>query len=213
MEPVHARKYPRIPVDLPVHYAREETDEEARATMLGGGGMFVGTSQIVPPGTPLTVRFRPAKHLPVMEAKARVCYCLDGQGIGIEFTRIDPQHRQYILRLIHHRTGERRRFPRVPLATQVQHGEGSFVGFSRDISTGGMFVETNQHLDPGIKLNLRFHLEIDSPIVMAEAEVLYQVPKVGIGLHFAELSQEDFERIRDFVSRNYQPTPVVEKKR
>jgi c-di-GMP-binding flagellar brake protein YcgR len=212
MEPVRARKYPRIPVDLPVHYAREGTEEEARAQMLGGGGMFVGTAQVIPPGTPLTVRFRPAKHLPVMEATARVCYCLEGQGIGVEFTRIDPQHRQCILRLIHHRTGERRRFPRVPLATQVMHAGGSFVGFSRDISTGGMFVETNEALDPGSKLDLRFHLEIDTSIVRAQAEVLYQVPKVGIGLHFEELSQEDFERIRDFVSRNSQPTPAAEGK-
>lgn len=212
MEPVHARKYPRIPVDLPVRYEREDTEETTRAKILGGGGMFLGISQVIPPGTLLTVRFRPAKHLPVMEAQARVCYCVEGQGIGVEFTRIDPQHRQYILRLIHHRTGERRRFPRVPLATQVQHAEGSFVGFSRDISTGGMFVESTEPLEPGSQLSLRFHLEIDTPILMAEAEVLYQVPRVGIGLHFRELSQEDYQRIRDFVSRKIQPAALAEKR-
>jgi c-di-GMP-binding flagellar brake protein YcgR len=200
MEPSRARKYPRIPVDLPVEYSSESGEDTGRALMMGGGGMFLGISQRLMPGTNLTVRFRPAKHLPVVEAKARVCYLISGQGIGIEFTEISAEHRKYILRLIHHRKGDQRRFPRVPLATQVQHVEGSLIGFSRDVSTGGMFVETNQPLDPGTHLNLRFHLESDAPIVKAEADVLYEVPKIGIGLQFTEVSPEDYERIRAYVS-------------
>lgn len=201
MEPAGARKYPRIPVDLNVRYSKESVEDRSRGLMLGGGGMFLGVSQIIPVGTELVIRFRPAKHLPLVEAKVRVCYCLEGRGIGIEFTDIQPEHRQSILRLIHHRRKENRRFPRVPLATQVQHAEGSFIGFSRDISTGGMFVETNQPMEPGATLDLRFHLDQDESIVKAEGQVLYVVPRVGIGLSFAEIMPEDFERIRSFVSR------------
>jgi c-di-GMP-binding flagellar brake protein YcgR len=201
MEPTRVRKYPRIPVDLPVEYSSPEAAEHARGLILGGGGMYIGTSQTLTPGTPLTVRFRPAKHLPVVEARARVCYLVAGQGIGVEFLDISTEHRDSILRLIHHRMKERRRFPRAPLATQVQHAEGTFIGFSRDISTGGMFVETDRAIEPGTKMNLRFHLEPQEPIVKADAEVLYQVPKVGIGLQFTEVSPEDFERINVFVSR------------
>jgi c-di-GMP-binding flagellar brake protein YcgR len=200
MEPSRARKYPRIPVNLPVDYSSDSGEERARALMMGGGGMFLGVSQTLAPGTHLTVRFRPAKHLPVVEAKARVCYLVAGQGIGIEFTEISPEDRKYILRLIHHRKGDLRRFPRVPLATQVQHAEGSLIGFSRDVSTGGMFVETNQALEPGTRLNLRFHLGNDDLIVKAEAEVLYNIKKVGIGLHFTEVSPEDYARLGTFVS-------------
>jgi hypothetical protein len=165
MEPSRARKYPRIPVDLPVEYSVEAGADRTRALMMGGGGMFLGAAQPLIPGTDLAVRFRPAKHLPVVEAKARVCYLVPGRGIGIEFTHIQPEHRQHILRLIHHRSASRRRFPRVPLATQVEYAEGSLIGFSRDVSTGGMFVETNQSLDPGERLNLRFHLDDEEPIV------------------------------------------------
>ncbi len=200
MEPVRERKYPRIPVDLPVQCFLESAEDRAQALMLGGGGMFVGTSQSFSPGTHLRVRFRPAKHLPVMEIKARVCYLVPGKGIGIEFTDISPENRNYILRLIHHRKSENRKYPRVPLATQVTHDLGSLIGFSRDISNGGMFIETNQRLDPGIRLNLRFHLDTQDPIVKAEADILYEIPKVGIGLQFTEVSPEDFDRIRAFVA-------------
>ncbi len=213
MEPAGARKYPRIPVDLPAQYSVEGTEDEARVQMLGGGGMFLGTSQVIPAGSVLTVRFRPAKHLPTMEAKAVVRYCEDGKGIGIEFTDINPQNRQYILRLIHHRMQEQRRFPRVPMATQVTHTEGSFIGFSRDISTGGMFVESNMPLEPGTRLNLRFHLEGQDSIVKAEAEALYVVPRVGIGLSFTEILPEDYNRIQAFVADKTKRPPETSKRR
>jgi c-di-GMP-binding flagellar brake protein YcgR len=203
MEPVRERKYPRISVDLPVQYVAESREDRGQAMMLGGGGMFIGTSHTLAPGTHLAIRFRPAKHLPVVEAKARVCYLVAGQGIGIEFTDIEPEHRKYILRLIHHRKSEQRKFPRVPLATQVLHDQGSMIGFSRDISNGGMFIETNQILDPGTRLNLRFHLDPQDPIVRAEADVLYGIPKIGIGLQFTEVLPEDYERIRAFVASRY----------
>jgi c-di-GMP-binding flagellar brake protein YcgR len=201
MEPTRARKYPRIAVDLPVEYFAESGTDRTRALMMGGGGMFLRTAQPLVPGTDLLVRFRPAKHLPVVEAKARVCYLVPGRGIGVEFTDIQSQHRRHILRLIHHRNARQRHFPRVLLATQVEHAEGSLIGFSRDLSTGGMFVETNQLLDPGQRLNLRFHLDNEEAIVKTEAEVLYQIPRVGIGLQFTEVSPEDYERIREYVTR------------
>ena len=162
--------------------------------------MFLGTAQPLALGTDLVVRFRPAKHLAIVEAKARVCYLVPGHGIGIEFTDIQPEHRQHILRLIHHRNASQRRFPRVPLATQVEFDAGSLIGFSRDVSAGGMFIETNQALDPGARLNLRFHLNNDEPIVKTEAEVLYQIPRVGIGLQFTEISPEDYARVRKYIS-------------
>jgi c-di-GMP-binding flagellar brake protein YcgR len=211
MEPSRARKYPRMAVDLPVEYSVETGADRTHALMMGGGGMFLGTAQPLAPGTDLVVRFRPAKHLPVVEAKARVCYLVPGRGIGIEFTDIQAEHRQHILRLIHHRSASRRRFPRVPLATQVEHPEGSLIGFSRDVSTGGMFVETNQTLDPGLRLNLRFHLDNEEPIVKTEAEVLYQIPRVGIGLQFTEVLPEDYERIREYVSRRDSSAESLEK--
>ncbi len=200
MEPVRQRKYPRMPVDIPVQYESASGEDRGQALMIGGGGMFIGTSHTFNPGALLTVRFRPARHLPVMEVKARVCYLVAGEGIGIEFLNIEPEHRNYILRLIHHRKSEQRRFPRAPLATQVLHDQGSIIGFSRDISYGGMFIETNQMLDPGTRLNLRFHLDPQDPIVKAEADILYGIPKVGIGLQFTEVLPEDYDRIRAFVA-------------
>ena len=200
MERTPIRKYPRIEASFPVECRTGEGTQQVRALTLGGGGLFLGTAQMLAPDTELVIHFRPAKHLPVIEARARVRYQLPDKGIGIEFTEIAPEHRQMILRLIHHRMAEKRRFPRAPLATQVEHVAGTLIGFSKDISLGGMFIETNEPLVVGSKVKLLFHLDDTGAAVPATAEVLYAVLKVGIGVRFLDVSPADQARISAHVS-------------
>jgi c-di-GMP-binding flagellar brake protein YcgR len=201
MELHHLRRFPRISFNEPVEYTLDDTTQRARALTLGGGGLFLGISEQIPPGTELTVRFRPAKHLPTVEARARVCYQSADEGVGIEFTEIKPEDRQRILRLILHRIPEKRRFPRAPLAVQVEHEAGMLIGFSRDISVGGMFIETKEPPPTGSHLKLRFYLDEGGPIVLATAEVVYAVAKLGIGVHFIEISPADRSRIDVYVTK------------
>lgn len=178
-----------------------EKTVRTHASTLGGGGLFIEDGQQLQPlGAEIQVRFRPAKHLPYFQARARICYVVEGKGSGIEFTNIVPEDRQLILRLIHHKTANRRESPRVPLATQINIEDSMALAFSRDLSVGGMFIETKVPCEVGTPIDLRFHLNEDTPVVIASALVRYLVPNMGMGVQFTEMEWEDRNRIRRFVA-------------
>jgi c-di-GMP-binding flagellar brake protein YcgR len=197
----HLRRYPRTPVDLPIEYAWEGGRRRTRALTLGGGGLFLGILQPIAPGTELAVQMRPAKHLDLVQVRGMVRYWLPSHGIGLEFTKIKPGDRQMILRLIRHRMAEKRGFLRAPLAVQVGHQEGTFIGISRDISIGGMFIETNKPVSSDSNLKLRFNLDDGGPTVITAAAVRYAVEKLGIGVQFVDLLPADRGRIDMFVAK------------
>ncbi len=201
MPETHHRKYPRVEADITVEYNMDTGPGRARASWLGGGGMFLGVGQQLSPGTEMTLRFRPAKHLPVMSVRAIVRYEVAGQGVGIEFSEIDPQHREMILRLIHHRMLEQRHYPRAPLAAQVEDPAGTQIGFSKDLSAGGMFIEVTKSVPIGSRISLIFHLDDGGEAVKVEGEVLYSVVKLGIGVRFLNLAPEYERRIEAYVAK------------
>jgi len=201
MEQDHHRKYPRVSADISVEITSGVENKKTKATVIGGGGLFLGTAQAVEVGTEMTVRFRPAKHLPVIEARARVCYHVPEEGLGIEFTKIDPKHREMILRLVHRRMEDKRLHPRAPLATQVEYPEGTMIGFSKDISVGGMFIELTTSIPVGTRLQVLFHLEDGGDALKTEAEVMYSILKLGVGVRFRHLDPAARERIEAYVAK------------
>ena len=74
--------------------------------------------------------------------------------------------------------------------------------FSRDVSRGGMFVDTRDPLPIGTEIALCFHLNDGGPIVVALGEVKYHVTKLGMGVQFLELSPADRKRIDDYVAKS-----------
>lgn len=195
------RRYPRVPVRFPVECRVGDKNFRARAAILGGGGIFVELKDAPDPGAEASLRFRPARHLPFIKAKAKVCCHLPGQGVAFEFSEIAPEDRQLILRLVEHKKGDRRQFPRVRLATQVECEAATILTFSRDVSAGGMFVETNTPLPTGSILTLRFNLDNQASVV-SKGVVTYQVRKFGMGVHFLDLTPEDRKSIEEYASRN-----------
>jgi hypothetical protein len=105
-----------------------------------------------------------------------------------------------ILRLVHRRLEEKRQHPRAPLATQVEYPAGTLIGFSKDISMGGMFIELTQPIPVGTRLNVLFHLEDGGDAVRSEAEVKYSVLKLGVGVQFVKLEAADRKRIETYVA-------------
>jgi c-di-GMP-binding flagellar brake protein YcgR len=194
------RKYPRVPSAIPVEYSLGDRTVRARASQLGGGGLFL-QNQELPEGTEISLRFRPARHLPVVQVRGRVCYTLPSRGSGVEFIEIRHEDHEMILRLIHHKMANRRRSPRVPLATQIYCQDCMSLAFSRDLSQGGMFIETREPCPVGAEMALRFHLNDGGPIVVALAEVKYSIAKLGMGVEFLELSPTDRKRIDDCVAK------------
>jgi len=195
------RRSPRVSVSFPVEFTVGDQTFREHASTLSGGGLFIACQEKLEPGTIVTLQFRPAKHLPLMEAKARVCYHIASQGAALEFTEIQPEHRQMLLRLIHHKTGDKRKFPRSPLATQIGCEECVSLAFSRDVSLGGMFVETSDPQPVDTLLNVRFNLDDDGPVVIAMARVAYQITKLGMGVEFLEISPGDIERLEAYIAR------------
>jgi len=188
---------------FPVEFTLGSETHRERASTLGGGGIFMACQRPPAQGSEITIRFRPAKHLPVVSAKAKICYVVPQQGFAVEFTDISPEHRQILLRLILHKTGgDKRTAPRAPLTAQIECQECTSLAFSRDVSQGGMFIETKKPPAVGVLVNVRFNLDDGGPIVIARAEVLYQVVKLGAGIRFTDISAEDRKRIESYVTRN-----------
>jgi PilZ domain-containing protein len=96
---------------------------------------------------------------------------------------------------------DNRREPRVCLASDVEceletgHVRWRFA----DISAGGMFIDVYDPLPPGTVIRLRFQL--DPPPIAATAQVHYVQPRIGMGVEFVELAEDDRHRIRDLVDR------------
>jgi len=211
----YTRKYPRITADFSVQFNLGGKAYRERASAVGGGGLFLSLKQKPPleMGAELKVQFRPAKHLPMMEANAKVCYVVPGEGAAVEFIELDPEHRRLLLQYIHNRTGNRRKHPRASLATQIQCEESMSLAFARDISLGGLFIETDQPMPVGSRITLRFNLEENDPIIVTSAEVTYQVGRMGVGVQFIDLTSEDQRRIGNYVDKSLalpDPTAQVE---
>ena len=195
----YVRRYPRLGVRMAVDYTADSESYHSMASNVGGGGLFLVQVEGLEPEKEISVRFRPAKHLPLIQAKARVRFVIPGQGAGIEFTEISEADRQKLLRLILQRTGDRRLQRRGPLATQVQCEECMTLAFSRDISAGGMFIETTAILPVGSILTVRFNLNNPDRAITATAHVAYQVEKMGLGILFSEIGPEDREAIEKYL--------------
>lgn len=207
------RKYPRVSARFPVSYTVSGRTYRSHATTLGGGGLFLQDSGKLVPGAEILLRFRPARHLCFIQARAKVQYQIPGEGVGIEFIEVRQEDHQLLLRFIHHRTGNRRLSPRVPLVTQVYCEEFMWLAFSRDVSLGGMFVETKQPVPVGSRLTIRFHLEEGDPIVLATGTVKYVVPKLGVGVQFYDIEPPDRARLAEYVSKTPAlPDPTAQAK-
>ncbi|MFQ5723377.1 MAG: PilZ domain-containing protein [Terriglobia bacterium] len=93
---------------------------------------------------------------------------------------------------------ERRTHPR------IQPERGIYVEYPdlrprvRDISLTGAFIEDNRPLSRGRMLNMTFWLDEQTPVT-ARAMVRRAEEGVGMGVEFLSMSNEDRNRLRQFV--------------
>lgn len=195
------RRYPRILADIEVEFDCMGVKSREKANVLSGGGMFVVTDRADLVESDVTLRFQPSPSSPLIQARGKVCYLVPGVGMGIEFSELREGDRQHIIDLISNQLGERRASARVSLATQIRKIEitETSVGYSKDVSLGGIFVETENPLQPDQQALLRFKLKPDGPILETRATVVYCVEGRGMAMRFAELSPEARVQIRAFI--------------
>lgn len=100
---------------------------------------------------------------------------------------------------------ERRRFERAPIQAQVEYElTNSSSGPSRvrrhmaNISTGGLFVMTEERLRAGTRMVVRFELP-NKHRVIAVSRVSYAREGVGVGVEFLNLDNDDLEEIQAYI--------------
>ena len=92
---------------------------------------------------------------------------------------------------------ERRRFDRSRLIVDVffDGSDATAVASTKDISAGGLYMNTQQELPEGGLLTLR--LPFAEGDVVVNAEVVYSNPGRGVGVTFQGLSREDRARLEE----------------
>jgi hypothetical protein len=97
---------------------------------------------------------------------------------------------------------ELRRRPRADLFQEISIAGGGVVSRSQvaDVSVGGMFVDVFRIVFPiGSFVTVRFPLRTGEAHIVLQAEVHYVQPGIGMGLRFLDLSDDDRERITEYV--------------
>ncbi len=111
---------------------------------------------------------------------------------------------------------EKRKSPRVKIELSVFFSVSSeiphnfFTGIMHDISSGGIFLSTDQMLPVGTRLHLSFL--IDPRRVETHAEVCWQRPAApgvepGVGLRFIDISAEDRDLIEFYIRQIRSSSP------
>jgi len=110
---------------------------------------------------------------------------------------------------------EKRRDRRVPLRVQVfvrnKEFEGTIFFYSANISTGGIFLESDLLFDVGTEFLLEFTLPLHPGFIRAKGVVVWVTrPGVigqersdppGMGIKFVEISDEDRKKLEEFIAR------------
>jgi hypothetical protein len=106
-----------------------------------------------------------------------------------------------------------------PRISSLRELSVSYEGFSEDvitrppdISTRGMFINTNRNFPEGAVLNVRFRLARSGVEVRSRCEVRYCLPGVGVGVEFIEISTESVRAIENEIEMS-QTLKTVKKRR
>jgi uncharacterized protein (TIGR02266 family) len=188
--------------EFTVEFSSGGKTAKVKGSLLGAAALVLEPKRRPPLESEVEVHFQPRPNSPRIAAKGVVDGHVGKKQIRVKFTDIAEEHRRHLLELIYPNGADRRTARRVSLVTQMRTivDEETLVGYTRDVSTGGIFVETEQPPPKGTEVNLRFKLGADSPILGARATVAYILPDEGMGLRFVDLAPEVHQAIEEFVS-------------
>ena len=105
----HARAHARAPLAVKVKYTTPEGKQfDSLTGGVGGGGLFIESSQPLAPGTELSIEFAlPDRPWEKHKAKAKVAWTRNKPerfllfpGMGVQFTDIDEKSRHDLVELV-----------------------------------------------------------------------------------------------------------------
>ncbi len=98
--------------------------------------------------------------------------------------------------------------PRPPVKMQVLYGEKKITDYSVNLSTGGLFLETENPLPEEERLTLKFQLSEDEPPISCQGRVTWvnspdspqktNLPP-GMGIQFLDVDLDALHQIRSFL--------------
>jgi uncharacterized protein (TIGR02266 family) len=121
----------------------------------------------------------------------------------------------------------KQRHPRIPIMVRVSYGyKGAYLfGYTKDMSRGGIFIQTDNVINVGTRMLLQFSLPGHSQIIKAEGRVIWVVPSYndkkergertqipGMGIEFLKMGVEDQSLIRRFVQDRVDSEEEVKQK-
>ena len=107
---------------------------------------------------------------------------------------------------------DKRKYIRVPVKVQVflrdEDVSGVVYFYSRNLSTGGIFLETELYLDEGSIVDIEFTLPNYPKFIDIKAKIVWTVPDnwdpaihpPGMGLEFIKLSEENKKIIENYIA-------------
>jgi type IV pilus assembly protein PilZ len=115
-------------------------------------------------------------------------------------------------------SSERRRERRVPVQIQIQYktADGFFQDYIRNLSLGGIFIETEKPLPMNTKLRVEFCLPAMEDPITADGIVVHTLrvgqtskPTVsGMGIRFSDLETTSKQIIESYLKVNAGPAPT-----
>lgn len=134
---------------------------------------------------------------------------------GCDGIILKPINRMEFLHVAHSRLNlEIRREPRHYAQVRVSYGsepQELLTGYSINISSGGLFIETGTILDETELLTLMFHLPNHEKPIICQGRVAWTNPPddkkkpnlpPGVGVQFVDLPLDDLHAIRTYLNEN-----------
>ena len=99
----------------------------------------------------------------------------------------------------------RRSGPRVVLGIPIAYRLGNTIAaaVTLNISRGGVAVRTTNPLDKGTVVKVRFRMPMGKKDIDAESKVTWTDRRVGMGLEFAGLGEEDQRAVAEWVDSHF----------
>lgn len=97
-------------------------------------------------------------------------------------------------------SAERRASDRARLIIEIHFdgADATGVAHTRDISSGGLYMNTQREIAEGVLIKLRIPLSRDRMIVV-DAQVIYSNPGHGVGVRFVNLSAVDRDTLQSIL--------------
>ncbi len=193
-----------IPLEIKINQGGTTILAQGHAMEIDRDGMFVRINQELPSNTDGFITLKPPNDA-VVVVQGKVLWCENVHGnmfdAGIIVPEKSQMYSEFVERLEQSMENRRsvKRYPK-RLSISFRSKESFFHEFTTNISTGGLFIKTNNPLDEMTEIDLELNIPgMEEPVVVTARVVFVlrpeQVPNAhtppGMGVEFVRFKQGD----------------------